>query len=56
MAKNKTEIVVRALHTQQGPGLDVYAFFIRGADIVKIADISRVARDDNDTLKGFQRP
>ena len=56
MAKNKTEIVVRALHTQQGPGLDVYAFFIRGADIVKIADISRVARDDNDSLKGFQRP
>lgn len=56
MAKSKTEIVVRALHTQQGDGLDVYAFFIKGADIVRVADISRVERDDSDELKGFQRP
>jgi DGQHR domain-containing protein len=53
---DKHELVVRALHTTQGEGLDVYAFFIRGGDIVKIADISRVERDENDTLKGFQRP
>lgn len=52
----KNEIVVRALHTKQGAGLDVYAFFIRGADIVRVADISRIARDESDTLKGFQRP
>lgn len=50
------DIVVRALHTLQGQGVDVYAFFIRGADIVRIADISRVERDANDALKGFQRP
>jgi DGQHR domain-containing protein len=50
------EIVVRALHTTQGRGLDVYAFFIRGADIVRIADISRIGRDENDGLRGFQRP
>jgi DGQHR domain-containing protein len=50
------EIVVRALHTTQGQGLDVYAFFIKGADIVKVADISRVDRDETDMLKGFQRP
>ncbi|MEJ8827117.1 DGQHR domain-containing protein DpdB [Variovorax humicola] len=50
------EIVVRALHTTQGEGLDVYAFFIKGADIVKVADISRVDRDESDALKGFQRP
>lgn len=49
-------IVVRALHTTQGLGLDVYAFFIKGADIVKIADISRVGRTEDDSLKGFQRP
>lgn len=54
--KTKTEIVVRALHTKQGQGLDVYAFFIRGADIVKVADISRIERDENDSLRGFQRP
>lgn len=52
----KKEIVVRALRTTQGEGLDVYAFFIQGADIVKVADISRVERDETDELKGFQRP
>jgi DGQHR domain-containing protein len=54
--KRQTEIVLRALHTKQGPDLDVYAFFMRGADIVRMADISRIARDEADTLKGFQRP
>lgn len=56
MLKRRSEIVVRALHTEQGNGLDVFAFFIRGADIVRIADISRIERDDSDSLKGFQRP
>jgi DGQHR domain-containing protein len=56
MARGKSEIVVRALHTTQGEQLDVYAFFIQGADIVKVADISRVERDESDALKGFQRP
>lgn len=49
-------LVVRALHTTQGAGLDVYAFFIQGGDIVRVADISRIERDASDTLKGFQRP
>jgi DGQHR domain-containing protein len=52
----KSEIIVRALHTTQGQKLDVYAFFIKGADIVRIADISRVERNEIDELKGFQRP
>lgn len=55
-SKNGKEIVIRALHTKQGSGLDVYAFFIRGSDIVRIADISRIGRDDSEGLKGFQRP
>lgn len=50
------ELVVRALHTTQGEGLDVYAFFIKGGDIVRVADISRIERDAADELKGFQRP
>lgn len=54
--KAKAEIVLRALHTKQGEGLDVYSFFIRGADIVRVADISRIGRDENDSLRGFQRP
>ena len=53
---NRQALVVRALHTTQGPGLDVYAFFIKGGDIVRVADISRIERDATDTLKGFQRP
>ena len=53
---HKSEIVVRALHTKQGEDLDVYAFFIRGSDIVRVADISRIGRDEADSLKGFQRP
>lgn len=48
-------IVVRALHTKQGPDLDVYAFFIRGSDVVRVADISRIERDASAELKGFQR-
>jgi len=57
MASSKQkEIVVRALRTTQGGGTDVYAFFIKGSDIVRIADITRVERDDADVLKGFQRP
>lgn len=60
MHKNKSmskpTLVVRALHTIQGEGLDVYAFFIKGSDIVRVADISRIERDSQDTLKGFQRP
>lgn len=55
-APNKTEIVVRALHAKQALDLDVYAFFIRGADIVRLADISRIGRDESEALKGFQRP
>lgn len=55
-ASNQRALVVRALHTTQGTGLDVYAFFIKGGDIVRVADISRIERDARDTLKGFQRP
>ena len=56
MPNKSTEIVLRALHTTQGEGLDVFAFFIKGSDIVKIADLSRLGRDDDESLKGFQRP
>lgn len=55
MSPRRAAIVVRALHTKQGKGFDVYSFFIRGPDIVKVADISRIERDSADALKGFQR-
>lgn len=53
---SKESIIVRALRTTQGDNLDVYALFIKGSDLVKIADISRLAREETGTLKGFQRP
>lgn len=49
------DLVIRALRTQQGDGLTVYAFFVKGGDIVRVADISRIARSDSENLKGFQR-
>lgn len=48
------QIVVRALQTKQGNNVDVYAFFLYGPDLCRIADISRIGRDGGD-LKGFQR-
>ncbi len=48
-------LTVRALKTEQMKGVETYAFFVPGSQIVEIADISRVARDDQDKLKGFQR-
>lgn len=47
-------VVVRALKTQQGNGVDVYAFFLYGSDLAQVADISRITRDDGE-LRGFQR-
>lgn len=49
------DISVRALRTRQGDGVDVFSFFIKGADITRVAEISRVSRDEGDALKGFQR-
>lgn len=51
----KDEIVVRALRTYQGNQIEVFAFFIYGSDITRIADITRITRDEGDELKGFQR-
>jgi DGQHR domain-containing protein len=53
--KTAKEIVVRALRTKQGSGVDVYSFFLHGSDITRLADISRIERDETDGLRGFQR-
>ncbi|WP_067105528.1 DGQHR domain-containing protein DpdB [Sphingopyxis granuli] len=45
---------VRAVRAEQGQGVGVFAFFLYGADIHRIADISRIRREDQE-LKGFQR-
>lgn len=48
------QVVVRAIKTSQADGTDVYAFFLQGADVLRIAEISRIEREEGD-LKGFQR-
>ncbi|MBL1265495.1 DGQHR domain-containing protein DpdB [Candidatus Methylomicrobium oryzae] len=54
MPKAMEHIVVRALHSTQGNNVDVYSFFVFGSDITKIADISRVCREEGE-MRGFQR-
>lgn len=56
--KNRSEeetLAVRAVRTTQGAGVYVYAFFIPGADLLRIAEISRLLRDGEGGLQGFQR-
>ena len=49
-------LVVRALRTIQADGVAVYTFFLPGADLLEIAEISRIHRDaDQGGLRGFQR-
>ena len=41
--------------TKQGPNLAIYSFFLRGSDILELADLTRLRRDENGKLRGFQR-
>jgi DGQHR domain-containing protein len=51
---NDETLAVRAVRTEQA-STAVYAFFVAGADLLKIAEISRVHRDGDGGLQGFQR-
>jgi len=44
-----------ALCGRSRPDKSIYAFFVAGADLLKIAEISRVHRDSDGSLHGFQR-
>jgi len=46
---------LRAVRASQGDGVPIFSFFMRGADVLRIADISRVHRAGTGQLKGFQR-
>lgn len=48
------KVTVRALRTRQGPGIEVFAFFLPGDQITQIADITRLRRAEGQ-LDGFQR-
>jgi DGQHR domain-containing protein len=49
------EIVRRALRFQQSPDCLLYIFSLTAAQILQIADISRVSRDQSGDLIGYQR-
>lgn len=51
----KKPLAVRAVRAYQGEGKELFAFFMPGNLITKIADISRVGRHDSESLQGFQR-
>lgn len=48
-------VAVRALRTKQAEDVDVYSFFVAGADLLKFAEISRIKRNAQGQLQGFQR-
>jgi DGQHR domain-containing protein len=54
--RSKT-LTVRAVKTQQGDEVDVFAFFLPGPAVLEVADIARVHREEEGgVLQGFQRP
>lgn len=46
----------RALRIQQSPNISLYIFTLTAREILKVADISRIRRDDAGRLIGYQRP
>jgi DGQHR domain-containing protein len=56
MPKAAAVITRRALALTQGSGHRVYLFSLQADEILKVADISRVARTNGGDLIGYQRP
>ena len=54
-ARRRSSLSVRALRTRQGSGNDVFTFFLPGRQITEVADITRIERDEEHNLQGFQR-
>ena len=55
ITKEDTHLIVGALRTNQKSGIDTYSFFLPGSKLIKIANISRITKDVDENLKGFQR-
>ena len=53
--KGETHLIVRALRTTQKSGIDTFSFFSPGSKLIDVANISRIKKDVNENLKGFQR-
>jgi DGQHR domain-containing protein len=46
----------RALRIDQNPAHPLFMFTLTGDELLKVADISRITRDEDGTLIGYQRP
>ena len=55
MPKTMNKIRRRALRLNQSERHPLYMFSLTGKEVLQIADISRVSRDDAGTLIGYQR-
>lgn len=55
-ARSKDVIRRRALLVEQNPSHPVYMFTLTGEELLSIAEISRISRDDAGKLIGYQRP
>jgi DGQHR domain-containing protein len=51
-----TKLVRRALELVQTDGHPLYLFTLTAAEVLQVADVSRVSRDEAGTLIGYQRP
>ncbi len=56
MASSPTMLRRRAFKIEQDPNHPLFVFSLTGPDLMKIAEISRVSRDDAGKLIGYQRP
>src|SRR5271163_4831788 len=54
--RTRSVIQRRALRLRQNPAHPLYLFCLTGDEILRIADISRLSRDDAGKLIGYQRP
>jgi DGQHR domain-containing protein len=54
--RSKTEIVVPAIRVRQAKGKVLYQFTVDGKHLPRFAAISRISRDDDRRIKGYQRP
>src|SRR5262249_24199682 len=50
------DLRVPALQISQGRGREVYSFGIDGKILHRIAAVSRVGREDDASIRGYQRP
>jgi DGQHR domain-containing protein len=55
MAPKQKAVQVRALRVVHGKEIPVYSFFLTGKQLLDLADISRLNRNEQDVLLGYQR-